>query len=81
VTAIPDEVLGLRVEVVRSVRRTAGLHIVGTDLQVRVPEDLGDERVAEILKQKRPSGLPKSVNQGSEAASLTPPSASIPLMS
>ena len=45
-TAIPDEVLGLRVEVVRSIRRTAGLHIVGTDLQVRVPEDLGDERVA-----------------------------------
>jgi predicted metal-dependent hydrolase len=53
-TAIPDEVLGLRVEVVRSIRRTAGLHIVGTDLQVRVPEDLGDERVAAILRQKRP---------------------------
>ena len=53
-SAIPVEVLGLRVEVVRSVRRTAGLHIVGTDLQVRVPEHLGDERVAEILKQKRP---------------------------
>ena len=52
-TAIPEEVLGLRVEVVRSVRRTAGLHIVGTDLQVRVPEDLGDERVAAILQQKR----------------------------
>jgi predicted metal-dependent hydrolase len=54
VTAIPKEVLGLRVEVVRSVRRTAGLHIVGTDLQVRVPEHLEDQRVAEILKQKRP---------------------------
>lgn len=53
-TAIPKEVLGLRVEVVRSVRRTAGLHIVGTDLQVRVPEHLEDQRVAEILKQKRP---------------------------
>ena len=52
-TAIPKEVLGLRVEVVRSIRRTAGLHIVGTDLQVRVPEDLGDERVAAILQQKR----------------------------
>ena len=52
-TAIPLEVLGLRVEVVRSVRRTAGLHIVGSDLQVRVPEDLGDERVAAILQQKR----------------------------
>jgi len=54
VTAIPQEVLGLRVEVVRSVRRTAGLHIVGNDLQVRVPEHLEDQRVAEILKQKRP---------------------------
>lgn len=53
-TAIPDEVLGLRVEVVRSIRRTAGLHIVGTDLQVRVPEHLEDQRVAEILKRKRP---------------------------
>ena len=53
-TAIPDEVLGLKVEVVRSIRRTAALHIVGSDLQVRVPKDLGDERVAAILQQKRP---------------------------
>ena len=53
-TAIPEEVLGLRVEVVRSIRRTAGLRIVGTDLQVRVPEHLEDQRVAEILKRKRP---------------------------
>ena len=53
-SAIPEEVLGLRVEVVRSIRRTAALHIVGSDLQVRVPEHLGDERVAAILKQKRP---------------------------
>lgn len=52
-TAIPEEILGLRVEVVRSIRRTAALHIVGSDLQVRVPEHLGDERVAAILKQKR----------------------------
>jgi predicted metal-dependent hydrolase len=53
-TAIPEVVLGLRVEVVRSLRRTAALHIVGNDLQVRVPEHLGDERVAAILQQKRP---------------------------
>jgi len=53
-TAIPEEILGLRVEVVRSIRRTAALHIVGSDLQVRVPEHVGDERVAAILKQKRP---------------------------
>ena len=50
-TAIPDEVLGLKVEVVRSIRRTAALHIVGSDLQVRVPKDLGDERLASILQQ------------------------------
>jgi len=53
-TAIPEEVLGLRVEVVRSVRRTAALHIIGSDLQVRVPEHVGDERVAAFLQRKRP---------------------------
>ena len=53
-SAIPQELLGLRVEVVRSLRRTAALHIVGSELQVRVPEHLGDERVAAILQQKRP---------------------------
>jgi predicted metal-dependent hydrolase len=54
VTAIPEEVLGLRVEVVRSIRRTAALHIIGRDLQVRVPDHVGDERVAAFLKRKRP---------------------------
>lgn len=53
-TTIPEEVLGLRVEVARSIRRTAALHIVGTDLQLRVPKDLSDERVAAILMKKRP---------------------------
>ena len=53
-SAIPEEVLGLRVEVVRSIRRTAALHIIGSDLQIRVPEHVGDERVAEFLKRKRP---------------------------
>ena len=53
-TAIPEEVLGLRVEVVRSIRRTAALHIIGSDLQVRVPEHVNDERVAAFLQRKRP---------------------------
>ena len=53
-TAIPHEVLGLRVEVVRSIWRTAALHIIGSDLQVRVPDHVGDERVAAFLKRKRP---------------------------
>ena len=52
-SAIPSEVLGLRVEVVRSIRRTAALHIIGSDLQVRVPEYVGDERVAAFLQKKR----------------------------
>jgi predicted metal-dependent hydrolase len=54
VSAIPQELLGLRVAVVRSLRRTAALHIVGSELQVRVPAHLGDERVAALLQQKRP---------------------------
>ena len=53
-SAIPNEVLGLRVEVVRSIRRTAALHIIGSDLQVRVPEYVEDERVAAFLQKKRP---------------------------
>lgn len=53
-TAIPDEVLGLRVAVLRSARTTAALQIVGSDLQVRIPHHLADERVAAILSQKRP---------------------------
>ena len=53
-SAIPQELLGLQVEVVRSPRRTAALHIVGSALQVRVPEHLRDERVAALLQQKRP---------------------------
>lgn len=53
-SAIPSEVLGLRVEVVRSIRRTAALHIIGNDLQVRVPEYVEDERVAAFLQKKRP---------------------------
>jgi len=54
VSAIPEELLGLRVAVLRSLRRTAALHIVGSELQVRVPQHLGDERVAAFLQQKRP---------------------------
>jgi predicted metal-dependent hydrolase len=54
VSAIPPELLGLRVAVVRSLRRTAALHIVGSELQVRVPAHLADDRVAAILHQKRP---------------------------
>ena len=61
-TAIPQQVLGLLVEVVCSLSRTAALHIVGGDLQVRIPEHLGDERVAAILMQKRPASAARSLN-------------------
>ncbi|MYG37691.1 MAG: M48 family metallopeptidase [Synechococcus sp. SB0676_bin_10] len=53
-TDVPPEILGLRVKVIRSTRRTAALHIIGNELHVRIPERLGDERVAGILQQKRP---------------------------
>ena len=52
-TIMPDEVLGLRVDVDRSIRRSAALHIVGSALQVRFSKGLGDDRVAAILHQKR----------------------------
>ena len=52
-SAIPEEVLGLHVEVVRSNRRTAALHIVGNELQVRVPKQVRDKSIIEILQKKR----------------------------
>lgn len=52
-TAVPAEIFGLRIEVVRSARRTAALHIDGGELQVRVPHHVGDARVAAILLRKR----------------------------
>lgn len=53
-SAIPQEFLGLHVEVVRSRRQTAALHIVGNKLQVRVPNQVRDESIIEILQKKRP---------------------------
>ena len=61
-SAIPEEVLGLHVEVVRSRRRTAALHIVGNELQVRVPKQVRDDRIIEILQTKR-SWISKKVAQ------------------
>ena len=61
-SAIPEEVLGLRVEVVRSKRRTAALHIVGNELQVRVPNQVKDSSIIEILQQKK-SWINKKVIQ------------------
>ena len=52
-SAIPEEILGLHVEVIRSRRRTAALHIVGNELQVRIPRKVKDETIIEILQTKR----------------------------
>ena len=70
-SAIPEEVLGLHVEVVRSRRRTAALHIVGNELQVRVPQQVRDERIIEILQTKR-SWISKKVAQLKEVQTPKP---------
>ena len=36
-SAIPKELYGLKVEVLRSKRKTSALHIIGNELQIRVP--------------------------------------------
>ena len=70
-SAIPEEVLGLHVEVVRSRRRTAALHIVGNELQVRVPEQVRDDRIIEMLQTKR-SWISKKVAQLKEVQTPKP---------
>tara|TARA_Y100000589_G_scaffold65218_1_gene56732 strand:+ start:331 stop:1041 length:711 start_codon:yes stop_codon:yes gene_type:complete len=50
--AIPKELFGLRVEVLRSQRKTSVLHIVGDELQIRVPNRVRDRRIVEILEIK-----------------------------
>ncbi len=49
---IPNDLFGLKVEVVRSKRKTAALHIIEDKIQVRVPNRLRDGKVVEILKTK-----------------------------
>ena len=48
-SVIPKEVLGLRVQVVRSSRRTSALHILGNELQVRVPYQFKNASILEML--------------------------------
>ena len=50
--AIPKELFGLRVEVLRSRRKTSALHIVGNQLQIRVPNRVRDKKIVEILETK-----------------------------
>ena len=51
-SAIPKELFGLKVEVVRSKRKTSVLHIVGDELQIRVPNRVRDRKIVEILETK-----------------------------
>ena len=44
-SAIPKELYGLKVEVVRSKRKTSVLHIVGDELQIRVPNRVRDGKI------------------------------------
>jgi len=60
--SIPKEILGLHVDIVRSRRRTAALYIIGNHLQVRVPQQIKDEHIIEILQTKQ-SWIKKKVIQ------------------
>ena len=51
-SAIPKELFGLKVEVVRSKRKTSALHIIGDELQIRVPNRVRDGKIVEILETK-----------------------------
>ena len=50
---IPKNLFGLKAEVLRSRRKTAALHIVGSELQIRVPHRIGDSKIEEILETKK----------------------------
>ena len=51
-SVIPKELFGLSVEVLRSNRKTSVLHIVGGELQIRVPNRVRDRKIVEILEIK-----------------------------
>ena len=51
-SVIPKELFGLKVEVLRSRRKTSALHIIGNELQIRVPNKVRDKKIVEILETK-----------------------------
>ena len=51
-SVIPKELFGLRVEVLRSKRKTSVLYIVEDELQIRVPNRVRDRKIVEILETK-----------------------------
>ena len=49
---IPKELFGLKVEVIRSKRKTSFLKIIGNELQIRVPNTIRDRNIVQILETK-----------------------------
>ena len=49
---IPKEFFGLKIEVLRSRRKSSVLQIVGNQLQVKVPNRVRDRKIVEILEKK-----------------------------
>jgi len=49
---IPKELFGLKIEVLRSRRKTSVLQIFGNQLQIRVPNRVKDRKIVEILEKK-----------------------------
>ena len=49
---IPEELFGLKIEVLRSRRKSSVLQIAGNQLQVKVPNRVRDKTIVEILKKK-----------------------------
>ena len=50
---IPKELFGLKVEVIRSRRKTSALHIIGNEIQIRVPDKVRDRNIVKILETKK----------------------------
>jgi len=51
-SVIPKELFGLKVEVIRSKRKTSFLKIIGNELQIRVPNRVRDRNIVQILETK-----------------------------
>ena len=51
--AIPKELFGLKIEILRSRRKTSVLQIVGNQLRIRIPNRVRDRKIVEILEQKQ----------------------------
>ena len=49
---VPKELFGLKIEILRSRRKTSVLQIVGNQLQIRVPNRVRDRKIVEILELK-----------------------------